>query len=180
MSTSTETYRSNGWTDKRVFDLYNRQRNCTRPALREVAQKVILSNIPKKGTVLEYGAGSGELRSRLIGDALPKKVLWIETDQNPDFLKMQREYETTRVAANLQHLPFKDESADLVTGYGVLDTIPSKDLPHALTELYRVCKTGGKLIEQLDLNIDPGDIFIKAIERGEVPFFSYSETFPEL
>lgn len=175
---STETYRTNGWKQLEIFEEYNRARNYTKPARIKTAQEIILPNIPKEGVVLEYGAGIGELRHGLIGDALPKDVTWIETEQNPDYLNAHRAYKTQKQVANLKALPFPDESADLLTGYGVLDTIPSEMLPSALTELYRVCKTGGKLIEQLDLGIDSGEIFIKAEERGEVPFFSFSEISP--
>ena len=80
----------------------------------------------------------------------------------------------------MPNLPFRDGTADLVTRYGVLDTIPNIKLPETLAELHRVCKTGGKLIEQLDLGIDSADIFIKAEQAGKVPFFSYGEVFPKV
>lgn len=175
---NAESYRKNGWKQLQIFEHYNRVRNYTRPALQKIAQETVLPNIPNKGTVLEYGAGIGELRHGLIGDSLPSDVTWIETEQNPDFLNARRAYTTQKQAANLQALPFSNQSADLITGYGVLDTIPLQNLPKALAELYRVCKTGGKLIEQLDLGIDLGEVFIKAEERQEVPFTIPFEIFP--
>lgn len=175
---NTQTYKANAWTNPTVFAHYERARRFTRPSRTEIAKKVILPKIPNLGTVLEYGSGAGELRHKLLGDSLPSKITWTETDKNPNFLDLPRIYDTEKVHADLTHLPFEDETFDLVTGYGVLDTIPKEDLPGTLSELYRVCKSGGSLVEQLDLGIDLGEVFIQTEERGEVPFFLPFEIAP--
>ncbi len=179
-TTFLDSYQRTAWTKTQLFDLYETQRRFTRAALQKTTRDAVLPKIPKQAVVLEYGAGSGELRNRLIGNKLQNDVTWIETEQNPKFLALNRQYPSLKVSAKLPRLPFKDKTADLVTGYGVLDTIPSEKLPEALAELYRVCKTDGRLIEQLDLSIDPGDIFIKAERAGKIPFFSYGEIFPKV
>ena len=96
--------------------------------------------------VLEIGVGMGAdhvewARSnprRLAGvDLTPRAINW--TAQRLAALGLSSELQE----ADAEHLPFPDESFDIVYSWGVLHTTP--DTPQAFREAYRVLRKGGVL-----------------------------------
>jgi SAM-dependent methyltransferase len=97
---------------------------------------------------LEIGAGTGYftlnmMRAGLIGkgtctDISPGMLATLDANAKRLGLKVKT------VSADAEHLPFKDESFDLVLGHAVLHHIP--DLATAFGELARVLAPGGTLM----------------------------------
>jgi ubiquinone/menaquinone biosynthesis C-methylase UbiE len=116
------------------------------------------------GEVLEVGAGTG-LNFRFYGpDA---RVTAIEPE--PALLQAavprarQRGYRVERACA--QDLPFPDASFDAIVSTLVFCSIPAPDVPAVLTELRRVLRPGGKLIqlEHTRTGIRPFDLVLDLI-----------------
>jgi len=106
-----------------------------------------LGGLPSFGRALEVGAGTGYfslnmLQAGVIADA-------VCTDISPGMLdtlqanarRLDLDVET--VVCDAEHLPFADESFDLVFGHAVLHHLP--DLDRAFGELWRVLRPGGRL-----------------------------------
>jgi ubiquinone/menaquinone biosynthesis C-methylase UbiE len=102
--------------------------------------------------VLDAGSGTGIVTKGFYkAGYCPKRVFALDLSLNS--LKVSREqfkkYKATRaknisaVQGNILHLPFSDETFDLVLTCGVLEYVPLED---GLKEFARVMKKGGKLI----------------------------------
>ncbi len=158
------------WTNISVFKDFDFGRRVMRPVTRKVVRAELLSRLSPGQTVLEFGAGIGELRHNLIGRDLPPGVKWIETEQCPDFLNSPREFASTRLQALLPNLPVEDKVANVVTGLGVLDVLTLHELKRSFREFARVLDKGGKVIEILDMVPDLFPLIFEAEKRGEVAF----------
>ena len=71
-------------------------------------------------------------------------------DMTPEMLAKARQAAETMAASNVEfvegdaeHLPFPDESFDVVVSNGVIDLIPDKDA--VFGELFRVLSPGGRM-----------------------------------
>jgi arsenite methyltransferase len=99
--------------------------------------------------VLDLGSGAGTdslVAAQMVGEV--GRVIGI--DMTPEMLAKARaaatEMGTTNVEfveSEAEHLPFEDETFDVVISNGVIDLIPDKDAVFA--ELYRVLVPGGRL-----------------------------------
>jgi arsenite methyltransferase len=99
--------------------------------------------------VLDLGSGAGTdslVAAQMVGEA--GRVTGI--DMTPEMLAKARAAATEMGATNVEfveseaeHLPFKDETFDVVISNGVIDLIPDKDAVFA--ELHRVLVPGGRL-----------------------------------
>jgi SAM-dependent methyltransferase len=97
---------------------------------------------------LEIGAGTGYftlnlLRAGLIGEATCSDIspgMLSTLEANARRLKLH----VQTAPADAEHLPFPDESFDLVLGHAVLHHLP--DLPRAFAEFVRVLAPGGTLL----------------------------------
>jgi arsenite methyltransferase len=99
--------------------------------------------------VLDLGSGAGTdslVAAQMVGEA--GSVTGI--DMTPEMLAKARAAATEMGATNVEfvegeaeHLPFDDESFDVVISNGVIDLIPDKD--GAFAELHRVLVPGGRL-----------------------------------
>jgi SAM-dependent methyltransferase len=108
-------------------------------------EKAIGGPVPKFGSSLELGAGTGYFTLNLMRgghiaaatctDIAPGMIKTLET--NADALGLDV---TTRVC-DAEELPFEDGSFDLVIGHAVLHHIP--DLDQAWREIHRVLRPGG-------------------------------------
>ena len=99
--------------------------------------------------VLDLGSGAGTdslVAAQMVGDA--GRVTGI--DMTPEMLAKARATATKMGATNVEfvegeaeHLPFEDETFDVVISNGVIDLIPDKDA--VFSELHRVLVPGGRL-----------------------------------
>ncbi|MGA8744492.1 MAG: class I SAM-dependent methyltransferase [Solirubrobacterales bacterium] len=99
------------------------------------------------GDALEIGSGTGYFSLNLLQLGVIERLT--ATDIAPGMLKRlaltaeSLGLQIQTVASEAEHLPFDDESFDLVFGHAVLHHIP--DLPQALSEFRRVLRPGGAI-----------------------------------
>jgi ubiquinone/menaquinone biosynthesis C-methylase UbiE len=97
---------------------------------------------------LEIGSGTGYFTLNLLASGLIEEATC--SDISPGMLKTLSEnakrlgLEVRTAPADAEHLPFEDESFDLVLGHAVLHHIP--DLPRAFREFERVLSPGGTVM----------------------------------
>lgn len=92
--------------------------------------------------VLDIGCGTG----RLIKKMVEKGGIVTGADISPEMLKIAKKKfdELEFVEADIENLPFKNESFDVVVAAFVI--VHLKDLKRAFDEVYRVLKPGGSFI----------------------------------
>jgi ubiquinone/menaquinone biosynthesis C-methylase UbiE len=99
------------------------------------------------GDGLEIGSGTGYFSLNLLQLGAIQRLT--ATDISPGMLKRLSntaaalDLEVDTVATEAEHLPFEDESFDLVFGHAVLHHIP--DLERAFAEFRRVLRPGGAI-----------------------------------
>lgn len=118
-------------------------------------QNLIIDNVvprlPNKGVVLELGAGSGFLRE-MIGDQLSEECTWIESDKTRLPELFPRLFPSRFARTKLpERIEAPDSSVSAIVGSGVLDTLPYRDMPSTMSEIFRVLKPGGILLHFLDM-----------------------------
>lgn len=110
-------------------------------------KKALGGGTPHFTDSLEIGAGTGYFSLNLLGLGLIDNAT--ATDISPGMLtKLVKSaadlgLDITTEVADAEHLPFEDESFDLVFGHAVLHHIP--DLRQAMSEFHRVLRPGGAI-----------------------------------
>ena len=114
-----------------------------------VANPFSLGALAAGERVLDLGSGAGTdslVASRLVGPS--GSVTGI--DMTPEMLEKARSGaaelgadNVTFIEADAEHLPFADESFDVVISNGVIDLIPDKDA--VFSEIFRVVTPGGRI-----------------------------------
>jgi len=101
----------------------------------------ILDRIAKKGTLLDVGCGAGFLTNRMAKEGF--QVTGVDLSQ--ESLNVAERYDKTKTAkyikADACHLPFADESFDVVTTLDFLEHVPNP--ADVVKECARVLKPGG-------------------------------------
>lgn len=92
-------------------------------------------------TVLDLGSSNGAFGRWVAGE---NDVRVIGVDVDPDVFPAKG---VEFIRADVLHLPFKEESVDLVTGRAILHHVPDQ-LERAIAEVARVLKEGSLLISQ--------------------------------
>lgn len=102
------------------------------------------------GTVLDVGAGTGDMFPYFKTAAERDSSLQLHGIEPDPAMKRRAENRAVETgitidlrAARAESLPYEDESFDVVIACTVFCTIP--DVERALTEIYRVLKSGGEL-----------------------------------
>ncbi len=93
----------------------------------------------RPGSVLEVGCGTGEFAARIVS-ALPDAEV-TAIDQSKRFVEMTASRGVTAREADVQDLPFADDSFDVVAAMWMLYHVP--DVPRGLAEIARVLRPGG-------------------------------------
>lgn len=98
-------------------------------------------------TVLELACGTGRV-TRHLRQSLPASARLMATDLNPDMITIARglvqDVSVEWQIANMQALPFEENSFDLVICQFGFMFVP--DRPLAFREVYRVLRPGGQLL----------------------------------
>ena len=92
--------------------------------------------------VLEVGCGTGAFAARLL-DALPDADL-VAIDQSERFVELTAARGVHARVADVQSLPFEDDSFDAVAAMWMLYHVP--DLQRGLAEVRRVLRPGGTFV----------------------------------
>lgn len=106
----------------------------------EAALAVVVAAAPT--TVLEVGCGPGQFAERITA-ALPTTEV-VATDQSERFVELTADRGLVAQVADVQALPFADDSFDVVCANWMLYHVP--DLHRGLAELRRVLRPGGTLL----------------------------------
>ena len=136
----------------------------------------------KYSDILEIACGTGRVTAHLAKSV--KHDTLTATDFNPDMISVAKEIIKNKkikwMPADAMELPFEDSSFDLIViQFGIM-FFPDKE--KGLKEIYRVLKTGGKLIyntwnkEETNEAIHEGRVIIESY-FGENPPIFYSVPF---
>jgi ubiquinone/menaquinone biosynthesis C-methylase UbiE len=98
------------------------------------------------GWLLDIGAGSG-LVTRCAEGLFPQRV---GVDLSPRILAAHRAYFDWGAAADVEHLPFRDASFDVVTCFAVLHHL--YDFDALVSEVRRVLRSGGMFYSDHDMD----------------------------
>ncbi len=138
-------------------------RDASGPDARELAVEAVLRGAPDR--VLEVGCGEGELAARLTA-AVPGVVA---VDQSPRMVELTRARGVDARVADVQELPFPDDSFDAVLAAWMLYHVP--DLDRGLSEIARVLRPGGHLIATTNGADHLAELLaLGGIERWDLPF----------
>ena len=130
---------------------------------RALAIEAVLAVAPDR--VLEVGCGEGELAERLT--ALAPEV--VAVDQSPRMVELTRARGVDARVADIQELPFADDSFDAVLAAWMLYHVA--DLDRGLSELARVLRPGGRLVATTNGNDHLAELLaLGGLEHWDLPF----------
>ncbi len=137
---------------------------------REIALEAVAERKPK--TVLEVGCGEGEMAEQI---ASRLGVELVAIDLSPRMVELARARGLDARVADIQSLPFADDTFDVVLAawmlYHVLDLDLDLDLDRGLAEVARVLRPGGALIAVTNAPDHLQELWeLAGIERWELPF----------
>ena len=138
-------------------------RDVTGPDAGELALEAVLRGWPDR--VLEVGCGEGELAERLT--AVVTEV--VAVDQPRRMVELTRARGVDARVADVQALPFPDDSFDAVLAAWMLYHVP--DLDRGLSEIARVLRPGGRLVATTNSADHLAELLaLGGIERWDLPF----------
>jgi SAM-dependent methyltransferase len=131
---------------------------------REIVVDAVAEVRPSR--ILEVGCGEGELAERLMAE-LDVEVIAI--DQSDRMAELTRARCVDARVADVQALPFADDSFDVVVAAWMLFHVPSLD--RALREIVRVLRAGGRLVATTNWSDHLQEMYdLVGAERVELPF----------
>ena len=102
-----------------------------------------LEKVVKGGDMLDYGCFDGWMVDRYVRFG-PKSITGIDISENGiEQAKKHYGHLAQFYVGDAHHMPFSDNSFDVITGRGILHHL---DFPVALTEINRTLRPGGKAI----------------------------------
>jgi len=105
----------------------------------------IWQGLDLSGVTVAIGAGSGWLLASLAQEISEAGgTLLVISWERRSLKALQAEIPAGVCQAQMQHLPLRSETADLVLYIGTLRDVPPAHLPAALAELWRVLVPGGR------------------------------------
>jgi ubiquinone/menaquinone biosynthesis C-methylase UbiE len=102
--------------------------------------------------VLEVATGSGEMLRRLVRANRSGSTVGIDLSPNMASRaqrKARREFPACSAycqAVDARHMPFRDESFDLIMCCYLLELLGSEDIVRTVNEFHRVLRAGGRLV----------------------------------
>lgn len=155
------------WGNPDLFYRYKLGRELTCGVVQEQITEAILPYIPSSGLVIEFGAGSGALYDMIEG-SLPRNTRWLETDQIPYFMKLDRSRRPEQALVELPNIPLDDNSADATVALSVFDTLSPSVLEGSLEEISRVLNDGGRFVHVIDLAPNTDFLVREAADNGQI------------
>jgi SAM-dependent methyltransferase len=138
-------------------------RDVTGPDARELTIEAVLESAPQQ--VLEVGCGEGELAERLTA-VVPEVVA---VDQSARMVELTRASDVEARVADVQELPFLDDSFDAVLAAWMLYHVP--DLDRGISEIARVLRPGGRLVAVTNTADHLAELLaLGGLERWDLPF----------
>ena len=115
--------------------------------------------------MLEVGCGEGELAERLAAIVLDVVAI----DQSPRMVELTRARGVDARVADVQELPFPDDSFDAVLAAWMLYHVA--DLDRGLSEIGRVLRPGGRLVATTNAADHLGELLaLGGMERWDLTF----------
>jgi thymidylate synthase len=133
----------------RTAEHFHKRNGATGDASRTVLNRVMLNLLPRHDeplAVLDGGCGTGSF-SRFLAQETAYQVTGCDSSERTLEIAASAEPRLVYVKAQLDSLPFADESFDIVTLNFVLTDL--EDVSAVLGELYRILKPAGKLVASL-------------------------------
>jgi demethylmenaquinone methyltransferase/2-methoxy-6-polyprenyl-1,4-benzoquinol methylase len=124
----------------------------------------VASAQPQDATVLDLGAGTGDL-SKEFRQAGARRVVSLDVS-DAMLIRARQKYGEERIdwlQGDAHRLPFPDESFDVVASAFVLRNLPN--LPGSLEEMARVLRPGGRLVG-LDITHPPNTVLGNLLRLG--------------
>lgn len=135
----------------------------------EDARDVVFQAVTDAGPldVLEVGCGEGELAERFGAELSGVRV--IAVDLSPRMVELTEARGVVAQVADVQDLPFQDDSFDVVVAAWMLFHVP--DLDRGLAEIVRVLHPGGRLVAVTNRADHLVELFrLAGSEHWELPF----------
>ncbi len=111
-------------------------------------ERVAVTPIAKQGSVVDTGAGTGNLAVNLAATGWFDRVTAVDISEvSLDVAKKNAADVGTSIdtcCSDMMHLPFDDNSVELIVGCAFLHHLPHPD--RFMKEVYRVLKPGGQMI----------------------------------
>jgi SAM-dependent methyltransferase len=170
-ATTTMTHSPDRWHNPALLDHLIRVRQPWDALTRRIVRATLSRYLPfPGGTLVEIGAGGGQLREWLSADIA---AATIHTEPSEPFvLAFRQRYPNADVrTADAERLPFEAGSVAGVLALCVFDTLP--DLASVRNELRRVLRPGGVVVHILDLATSPDTLFPELIASGELPLTNF-------
>jgi len=101
-----------------------------------------LANKRKAHTLLDVGCGS----AKLVADLEKRGFVVFGIDHSMEALKLARNHRSRQIVrASATHLPYQNQSLDLVTAISVIEHLRPRAANDFLSEVQRILKSGGTL-----------------------------------
>jgi len=119
----------------------------------EVKLKYLRKYLPKSGIILEIGAGSGRLITRIGLENSEYKIIGLDYIKNSTKIIKNNitkyNLNGTSICGDIFKLPFKDNSIDTVVSGGLLEHFNDDEIPSVMMEMQRILKSGGLLYAEI-------------------------------
>ncbi len=138
---------SNTSHDRNLWNYFQSGKNCDKFSDAKCRLDIILKKIRKQnksGKVLEIGLGDGYLTRQLF--LLGYDVTGLDiSDVNIKRLRKEMK-NATLIIGNINNMPFRDESFDVIIATELIEHLNNKDLAKGLKEMKRCLRKGGMFI----------------------------------
>ncbi len=161
-------------TDKirNVYNLFSRVYFLAAPLEKKARMRGLeLARIKPTDRILEVATGLGDTFLEMLRRVDPANTVY-GVDLSPAMLEKTRKRALKNGYTNFdlregdaRHLPFADDTFDVVYNSYMLDLVPLADLPVVLGEFYRVLKADGRLVLVNLSKRDGSPIFYEKIYR---------------
>lgn len=113
----------------------------------DIKMEYLLPYLPKKGVIVEIGAGSGRLLTRIGINILECKLIGIDYAHYSTIVIRENllkfDLDGTAICGDAFHIPLKDNSVDMIVSGGVLEHFDEKEIGSIIQEMFRVLKPQG-------------------------------------